>query len=89
MACCNARQGEIDARKQNKTWKLVVLPKGRKAIGCKWMYRVKTNLDGSVAQYKARLVAQGCTQISGVDYDETFSPVVRHESIQTVLAIVA
>jgi hypothetical protein len=64
-------------------------PSGFKAVRCKWVYKVKTNSDGTVARYKARLVAQGCIQMQGVDYDQTFSPVVKYDSIRTVLAIAA
>jgi transposase InsO family protein len=84
-----AMQCEYDSLMQNETWRPVPLPKGRQAVKCKWIYRVKTHSDGTVARYKARLVAQGCTQTYGVDYEQTFSPVVRHESIRVVLALAA
>ena len=63
------------------------MPEGRKVIGSKWVFKVKRNTDGSVEKHKARLVAQGFSQKYGVDYDETFSPVVRFESIRTVIAL--
>ena len=63
------------------------MPEGRKVIGSKWVFKVKRNADGSVEKHKARLVAQGSSQKYGVDYDETFSPVVRFESIRTVIAL--
>ncbi len=66
---------------------LTELPKGRKAVGCKWVFKITRNADGSVEIYRARLVAQGFSQRYGVDYDETFSPVVRFESIRTVVAL--
>jgi len=72
---------------QNKTWDLVPLPPHRKAIGSKWIYRLKYNVDGSVARHKARLVAQGYSQRPGLDYNETFSPVIKHVTIRTVLSI--
>ena len=68
------------------TWELVDLPTGRKLIDCKWIFKVKKGSDGSVQRYKARLVAKGFAQKYGVDYDETFAPVVRYSSIQTLLA---
>ena len=58
----------------------------RKAIGCKWIFKRKLNPDGTVERYKARLVAQGCNQLYGEDYDEVFAPVARFESIRTVVS---
>ena len=72
-----AMKNEIDSLKKNDVWDLVELPKGRKAIGCKWIYKTKLDADGEIERYKARLVAQGFNQKYGIDYDETFSPVVR------------
>ena len=63
------------------------MPEGRKAIGSKWVFKVKYNGAGSVERHNARLDAQGFSQKYGVDYDETFSPVVRFESIRTVIAL--
>ncbi|KAJ2985252.1 hypothetical protein NUW54_g10210 [Trametes sanguinea] len=62
-------------------------PPDRKPIGCKWVFRLKRDSDGRIVKYKARLVAQGFSQIPGVDYDETFAPVVRLETLQTLLAV--
>lgn len=82
-----AIQSEYDSLVSNNTWELADLPPGRKAIRCKWVFKIKRNSDGSVARLKARLVAQGYSQKHGIDYKETFSPVVRRESIRIVLAL--
>ena len=66
---------------------VVELPKDNKVIGSKWIFKRKINADGSVESYKARLVAQGFSQTHGRDYDETFCPVVRFESIHSVIAV--
>ncbi|GJV96610.1 putative ribonuclease H-like domain-containing protein [Tanacetum coccineum] len=70
----------------NKVWRLVDLPKGKHAIGTKWVYRNKKDGRGIVVRNKARLVAQGYTQEEGIDYDEVFAPVVRIEAIRLFLA---
>ena len=66
---------------------LVKLPANRKAVGSKWVYKQKIGPDGSVERYKARLVAQGFSQKYGLDYDETFSAVVRFESLRTLISL--
>ena len=65
------------------------MPPGKKAVGCKWVYKIKRNPSDEIVKFKARLVAKGFTQRPGVDYTETFAPVARKESINTVLAIAA
>eukprot|EP00253_Pinus_taeda_P013989 PITA_13989 len=73
----------------NDTWDLVPLPKERKLVRCKWVYRTKYGPDGKVDKHKARLVAKGFSQIEGIDYTETFSPVAKMNSIRLVLSLAA
>ena len=84
-----AMNKEMASIKANDVYDLVELPKDRKAVGSKWVYKQKINADGSVERYKARLVAQGFSQRAGQDYDETFCPVVRFESIRSIIAMAA
>ena len=78
---------EIAALEANNTWTLTPLPPNKKAIGCKWVYRVKYRFDGFVDRYKARLVAKGFTQKEGLDYIESFSPVAKIVSVKCLLAV--
>ncbi|GKA97426.1 ribonuclease H-like domain, reverse transcriptase, RNA-dependent DNA polymerase [Tanacetum coccineum] len=75
-------QEELLQFKLQKVWTLVDLPKGKRAIGTKWVYRNKKDERGIVVRNKARLVAQGYTQEEGIDYDEVFAPVARIEAIR-------
>ena len=77
-----AMEEEMASLYKNDTWDLVKLPTDRKAIGCKWVFKVKesSSEDGSDIRFKARLVAKGFAQRKGMDYNEIFSPVVRHTS---------
>ncbi len=68
---------------------MVESPEEVKPIGCKWVFKKKTNMDGNVITYKGRLVAKGFTQVHGVDYDETFSLVAMLKSIRILLATAA
>ena len=80
---------ELNALHKTHTWDMTTLPLGNSAIGCKWVYKIRTQADGSVERYKARLVTKGFTQEYGIDYEEAFTPVARLTSIQSLLAVVA
>ncbi|PNX94499.1 retrovirus-related Pol polyprotein from transposon TNT 1-94, partial [Trifolium pratense] len=82
-----AMQSEYKALMDNNTWSLVPLPPHRKAIGCKWIFRIKENPDGTVNKYKARLVAKGFLQTPGFDFTETFSPVIKPVTIRIILTL--
>lgn len=83
----SAMDAEIENMKKNEVWDLVQLPRDKKVIGSKWVFKKKFDENGKVTQHKARLVAQGFTQVFGQDYDEIFSPVVRFESVRTICAL--
>ena len=86
IAAC---QAEIDSLNEMKTWTLQDLPSGSKAIGTKWVFDIKYNLDGSLNKFKARLVAQGFTQRPGQDYNEVFAPVAKHATIRYIISLAA
>jgi hypothetical protein len=74
---------------ENDTWDLVPLPKGKKLVICKWVYKTKYASDGSVERHNARLVSKGFSQVEGIDYNETFSLVAKMNFIHLVLALYA
>jgi hypothetical protein len=78
---------EMAALDVNATWELVALPKDMKAIGCKWVYKVKHNTDGSMTKYKTRLVAKGYAQAYGIDYKETYSPVAKMTTVKVIITM--
>ena len=85
----SAMEKELKSLDTNDVWDLVELPPGRKAVGSKWVFKIKVSADGSVERYKSRVVAQGYSQRHGQDYDETFSPVIRPECVRTIIALAA
>jgi len=84
----NTMDEEMAALDANSSWELVALPKDKKAIGCKWVYKVKHNANGSVNKYKARLVAKGYAQTYGIDYEETYSPIAKMTTIRAIISMV-
>ena len=82
-----AMEEEIQSLSKNVTWKLVKKPDDCKPIGCKWVFTIKRDQCGNLEKFKARLVALGCSQIPGVNYSETFSPVVKRKVIRLMTAL--
>ena len=82
-----AMQCEYDALMANQTWSLTALPSGRTVIGCKWVFHIKENPNGSIQKYKACLVAKGFHQRLGCDYSETFSLVVKPVTVRLILTL--
>ncbi|GKF62581.1 ribonuclease H-like domain-containing protein [Tanacetum coccineum] len=83
----NAMNDEYNALIKNNTWTLVPRPTDANIVRCMWLFRHKYLADGTLSRYKARLVANGSMQLEGIDVDETFSPVVKPGTIQTVLSL--
>ena len=80
---------EYNALIENKTWELVPQPQGKNVIGCKWVYKTKFRSNGDIEKFKARLVAKGLNQKEGVDYEETFSLIIKMNIIRAILSLVA
>lgn len=87
----NAMQEEVISLEQIKTWTLIDRPCNAKVISCKWVYKrkIETSVTGDKVRFKARLVARGFSQTPGIDYNEVFSPVVKHTSVRVLLSVVA
>ena len=80
-------QEKVKALHDNGTWEVVDLPKGKKVVGSKWVFTMKYKTDGELERYKARLVAQGFTQTYGINYEETFAPMAKLNSIRVLLSL--
>ena len=85
----NAVEEEMESHRKNITWDLIDRPAKAKLVGCRWLFKLKLGIPGvEDERYKGKLVAKGYSQTEGVDYNEIFSPVVKHVSIRLMLSIV-
>jgi hypothetical protein len=80
---------ELESIKENKTWSLVNLPRGHKAIGLKWVFKLKHDEHGDIVKHKVRLVAKGYEQRQGVDFEEVFVPIARMEPARVLFILAA
>jgi hypothetical protein len=85
----SAMEEEIHAIQKNDTWELTTLPSIQKAIGVKWVYKIKCTAEGEVSRYKAILVAKGCKQKYSINYEEVFAPVARLDTVRLLIALAA
>jgi hypothetical protein len=85
----DAMMEEYSSIMKKYVWEIVPRPEGKSVVTSRRLYKLKCAADGSIERYKARFVAQGFSQVEGVDYDETFAPVARYTSIRAVISIAA
>ena len=85
----SAMDEEMQSIADNRTWELTELPPGHRAIGLKWVYKLKKDAHGAVVKRKARLVAKGYVQVQGVDFEDVFAPVARMDSVRVLIALAA
>jgi len=83
----NAMCDEIKALRSNHTWSLVPFHPSMNVVGSGWVYRIKCRVDGSIERYKAHLVARGFTQQEGINYSETFNPVIKQATVIFIFSI--
>jgi hypothetical protein len=80
-------QEEYDSITWNDVWEVVPRLEGKLVVTSRWLYKIKYAADGSIEKHKARFVVRRFSQVEGIDYDETFTPIVRYTSIRIIMAI--